>query len=141
MWLLNHPALDYHSLLPVTSDPRKIPPLFSFSVSQVSVFSLVWREAQSRLGSILARLEVSPLDVAVGFQWFSANLNPPQWREPTKQQQRQVESKIGSPRYRPTDYNVLPGFQRPLNGHTRMVVGVSLGLNSGVEFKVNDICS
>lgn len=95
------------------------------SLGQDSLVSLVWKETQSRIGAISTRLDLSPFDGLVGFQWASRSLNPPQWRSPKKKgilrKQRQF---------------VLPGFDFPSSDQTRITATANAGILSGFELRV-----
>lgn len=107
------------------SSPSSIPSALPRSVSQISLLSLVWKEVKSTWGSFISRLDLSSFDIVIGFQWASRSLNPAQWRLPKHQMRKKKDSSF-----------VLPGFELPDGGHTRIAVGVNLGIVSGVELKV-----
>lgn len=112
---------------------RFLLPLYFFrsSFSELTMISVLWSEAQSRLGSIVARVDISSFDLLFGFQWTSCHLDSPIWRT--------TKSKLFTKKHQRWKHHadpVLPGFDLPSTRQTRMTIAMNFGIASGVELKV-----
>lgn len=96
------------------------------SASQISLLSLVYKEANMRLGSLIARLDLSTFDAVAGLQLSTRSLDSPQWRRPKSKQRK------------PKQHDpILPGCEVPESAkQTSISVGSNIGIVSGFEFRV-----